>query len=245
MCKGGLVSPEAQGKLRGRGSKEEGFGVALVVTPRNKRIFTKQLLTNQEAAGWALSVPRGDMSYPPPSPHAQATPRPRRRRASAEHRRFPALQGGEPRYSEAPGKAAPPGTAVRLTAAAERQPAERSAAAGALHRRERRCSPGACSPPRSRGGGGGQSETGGRDPAPVESPACPSAAGGGDSAGAHGGGGSAVGRGAPASRGALGALGRALGPPAAETAPKEKNLFVSACLRAACTSSPAAHPPAL
>lgn len=44
-----------------------------------------------------------------------------------------------------------------------------------------------------------------------------------------------MGRGAPASRGALGP---ALGPPAAETAPKEKeNLFVSACLHAVRTSS--------
>lgn len=101
-----------------------------------------------------------------------------------------------------------------------------------------------------RRGAGGKGERGGRDPAPGDPPARPCAAGGGDSAGAHGGGGGGARCGPGERPPPVAALGPALAPPAAETAaetaPKEKeNLFVSACLPTARTSSPAAHLPAL
>lgn len=106
----------------------------------------------------------------------------------------------------------------------------------------RRSRPGACAPPRSCGGGGGQSEgAAGTRPQASPAPAYEQRA-------------AATARARTAAGGALwdegapppaAALGSALALPAAETAPKEENLSVSACLPAACTSSPAAHPPAL
>lgn len=90
----------------------------------------------------------------------------------------------------------------------------------------------------------GQSERGGRDPTQGDPPRPPLRSGWRRQHGRTRRWGMRCGPGERPSLAA--AFSPALARPAAETAPKEKeNLFVSACLPTARTSSPAAHPPAL